>query len=278
MAELAGEPGRLDALDSSDVATSVRAVFSWSLRQLSGPASRMFALFGAHCGPDISLSAAASLAGILAAQARAVLAELTRASLATEHRPDRYVLHDLLRAYAAEHAARLCSEAEIKVSVGRSLHHYLHTMAGMLSFWAAVFTVDPPRPGVSPEQLADHSDLLTWLRAEHQVLVQAVEQATDGFETHAWQMAYFLGLSAPLQGMWMDWDSTAQAALDAATQVGDQTGLGWTRHNLGYLHWVLAAFAEAGAQFRQALGHFQQADDLAGPLCTFRTPRTYAPG
>ena len=262
--ELASEPGRLDALDTSDVATSVRAVFSLSLRQLSEPASRMFALLGVHCGPDISVPAAASLAGIPAARSRGVLAELTRASLAAEHRPGRYVLHDLLRAYAAEHAAQVYSQAEIHAAVGRSLDHYLHTMAGLPSFWCSLFAITPPRPGVSPEQLTDHADLAAWLSAEHQVLLQAVAQAADGYETHAWQLAYFLGLSARGQGKWADWDSAAQTALAAATRAGDQTGMGWTRDTLGHLHWTLSAYAEAGIHFHRALGHFQQADDLLG--------------
>jgi hypothetical protein len=46
-------------------------------------------------GPDISVLAAVSLAVIPAGQARAVLTELTRTSLAAERRPGRYVLHDL---------------------------------------------------------------------------------------------------------------------------------------------------------------------------------------
>ena len=48
-------------------------MFSWSYRQLSMAAAQMFALLGVHCGPDISLQAAASLAGIPAAAARAAL-------------------------------------------------------------------------------------------------------------------------------------------------------------------------------------------------------------
>jgi len=262
--ELASEPDRLDALDTSDMATSVRAVFSWSLRQLSGPASRMFALLGVHCGPDTSVPTAASLAGIPAARARVVLAELTRASLAAEHRPGRYVLHDLLRAYAAEYAAQVCSQAEIRAAIGRSLDHYLHTMAGLPRFWDSLFAMAPPRPGVTPEQLTEQADVMAWLSSEHQVLVQAVEQAADGFETQAWQLAHFLGLSARRQGKWADWDSAAQAALAAATRAGNQTGMGWSHDSLGQLHWTLAAHAEAGVEFRHALAHFQQADDLLG--------------
>ena len=81
------EPGRLDALHSSDEATSLRAVFSWSYRQLGEAAARMFALLGLHCGPDISGPAAASLAGVPATWARAALAELAAANLVHEHQP-----------------------------------------------------------------------------------------------------------------------------------------------------------------------------------------------
>jgi hypothetical protein len=59
--ELVEEHTRLDALDTGDPATSVRAVFSWSYQHLSSPAARMFRLLGLHPGPDIALAAAAHL-------------------------------------------------------------------------------------------------------------------------------------------------------------------------------------------------------------------------
>src|SRR5262249_21671198 len=60
----AGEgPGRLEVLETGDAATSLRALLSWSHRQLSEPAAAMFALLGVHCGPDITVPAAASLGG-----------------------------------------------------------------------------------------------------------------------------------------------------------------------------------------------------------------------
>ncbi|HEU4423406.1 MAG TPA: BTAD domain-containing putative transcriptional regulator, partial [Pilimelia sp.] len=99
-AELRHTRGGLDAFDSGDTATDVRAVFSWSYRALSPDAARLFRLLGIHPGPDISTPAAASLAGIPPDQARPLLAELARAHLITEHRPGRYAFHDLMRAYA----------------------------------------------------------------------------------------------------------------------------------------------------------------------------------
>ena len=264
-AALASEPGRLDALHSSDEATSLRAVFSWSYRQLGGAAARMFALLGLHSGPDITVPAAASLAGVPAPHARAALAELAAANLVHEHQPGRYQLHELLRAYAAEHAAEVCTDAEMGAAIGRSLDHYLHTMAGLPSFWAAAFPVSGPRPGVRPERIADHAHLLAWLRAEHQVLLQAVERAADsGFETEAWQIFFFLGLSAHWQGKWADWESAGRIALAAAEQADDHVGQGWACSSMGYLHWMLGDYEAADAWYRRALAHLHEAGDLAG--------------
>ena len=99
--ELADAQGRLEALDAGDPVASVRAVFSWSCEQLSGPAARMFRLLGLHAGPDVTIAAAASLAGVDRGQAAAAVAELADAHLIAEHAPGRYAFHDLLRAYAA---------------------------------------------------------------------------------------------------------------------------------------------------------------------------------
>jgi NB-ARC domain len=56
--ELRDAEGRLPALDAGEAASSVTAVFSWSYRQLSDPAARLFRLLGLHPGPDITAPAA----------------------------------------------------------------------------------------------------------------------------------------------------------------------------------------------------------------------------
>ena len=65
-----GQPASLDPFDGGDLATDVRAVFSWSYRALSADAARLFRLLGLHPGPDIAVAAAASLAGIAPDRAR----------------------------------------------------------------------------------------------------------------------------------------------------------------------------------------------------------------
>jgi hypothetical protein len=62
--EMRGTRRRLDALETGEPVTSVRMVFSWSRARLGSSASRMFRLLGIHPGPDITVPAAASLAGL----------------------------------------------------------------------------------------------------------------------------------------------------------------------------------------------------------------------
>jgi hypothetical protein len=126
-AELRDAQGRLDALEADDAVTDVRAVLSWSYDQLPESAARMFRLLGVHPGPDISLSAAASLAGMTRAEAGAALRELTRTHMVAEYLPARFTFHDLLRAYGADLAGRHDSKPERRAAVHRVLDHYLHT-------------------------------------------------------------------------------------------------------------------------------------------------------
>lgn len=75
-AELREAATRLDALDVGDLASSVRAVLSWSFHALDAEAATAVRLLGLAPGPDISLAAAASLTTLPAARARAVLRTL----------------------------------------------------------------------------------------------------------------------------------------------------------------------------------------------------------
>ena len=72
-AELRDARVRLDPLETGDVATDLRAVFSWSQARLSSSAARMFRLQGVNPGPDLSAAVAASLAGVPVAPARSAL-------------------------------------------------------------------------------------------------------------------------------------------------------------------------------------------------------------
>jgi tetratricopeptide (TPR) repeat protein/transcriptional regulator with XRE-family HTH domain len=239
--------------------STVRVVFSWSYRQLSPGAARMFRLLGLHPGPDISLPAAASLAAAAPPEARHLLAELTRAHLVAEHVPGRYAFHDLLRAYATGQAHADDSEAERSEAIGRVLDHYLHTAAHgsiMIDPGREPVTLAPPRPGTAAEQFAGHRQAVAWFEAEHKVLLAAASLAAGaGSDGHAWQLPWAMRTYLRRRGHYQESAAIQRAALAAATRLGDVDGQAVSLRLLG------PACAELG-DYEQALGSFMASLEL----------------
>src|SRR5262249_13178584 len=156
------------------------------------PAALMFRLLGLHPGPDITTTAAASLAGAAPVEALRLLRELTRGHLLTESAAGRYALHDLLRAYAAEVAGAADPAESRQAAIGRMLDHYLHTAhaaALLVSPSRPPVTIAEARPEVTPEPLANHRQAMRWFEADRPVLLAATAlAAAGGFEVHAWQL------------------------------------------------------------------------------------------
>jgi DNA-binding SARP family transcriptional activator len=223
--ELEDAAGRLDALEVGDPPASVRSVFSWSYQQLADDSARMFRLLGLHPGADISVPAAASLAGIAETAARRLLRELASVHLITEHVPGRFAFHDLLRAYAADQARYTDCEADRDAAIGRVFDYYLHTAASaalLLEPAKEPVVLTPPRPGAAPAQPADHGQALAWFETEHQVLLAALTRATgSGFDGHAWQLAWAMAPFLYARGHWQEYAATQRTALAAATRLGD---------------------------------------------------------
>lgn len=186
----------LDALTVGDPYGDARAVFSWSYHGLGSAAARLFRLLGQHYGPDIGLSAAASLAALPVQRTRTLLTELCRAHLLVEHRSGRYTFHDLLRAYAAELAQVHDGSSEISSALHRALDHDLHTAhaaAAWLNPDREPIRVAEPQPGVVVDDPTDREQAMAWFTAEYAVLLAAVDRAVRiGLDRHAWQLAWSL--------------------------------------------------------------------------------------
>jgi DNA-binding SARP family transcriptional activator/tetratricopeptide (TPR) repeat protein len=262
----------LDGFDGGDVATDVRAVFSWSYRALGADAARLFRLLGLHPGPDVGAAAAASLAGRPAAQVRPLLAELARAHLVTEHVPGRYALHDLLRAYAAELAHTPDADGDRRAATHRLLDHYLHTAHGadlLLYQYAEPITLAPPEPGVAAERLGGHDEAMAWFTAEHRVLLATIEQAArDGFDRHTCQLAWTLFVYLHRRGRWHDRAATQHAALDAARRLGDRGAQARAHRYLGSAYADLGRHQDAHLHLRRALELCGEVGDPAGEAWT----------
>jgi DNA-binding SARP family transcriptional activator/tetratricopeptide (TPR) repeat protein len=280
LSALAGElrktEGRLDALGAGDQYTDVRAVFSWSYGALSPPAARQFRMLGLHAGPDIAMSAAASLAGVPLAQARRELADLVRAHLITEWASGRFVMHDLLREYAHELSMIHDSAADRRLAVHRILDHYLHTA------YAADQLLHPRRDDpialaplpllVSTQTLADHRDAVAWLATERQVLLAALRQAVSyGFDAHVWQLAWAVTTYFDRHGHWYDAAASHEEGLKAAQRLGDVRAQAIIHCCLGGAYCRLDRYSAGHEQLRRALEHYEVLGDQAGQAHVHRT-------
>src|ERR1700728_927947 len=265
-AELRSDEGRLDALGTEDADGSVREVLSWSYRQLSGPAARMFRLLGVHQGPEISAPAAASLAGLGVPQARRALADLTSTHLVAESTPGRFGFHDLLRAYARELATE-DADAERCAAVRRVLDHYLITAnaAYPLIYPARdPLVLGEPAPGTTPERVTSRAQARAWFAAEHQVLLAASETAAAaGYAAHAWQLPAALSEFLDREGHWHDLAVTQRSALAAAGRAGDRAGLAHAHLGLAMACLRLRCYDEGLAHARRSIEGFRELGDQA---------------
>jgi DNA-binding SARP family transcriptional activator/tetratricopeptide (TPR) repeat protein len=274
-AQLDDAGGRLDVLDAGDTMTRVRAVFSWSYAALTPDAARLFRLLGLSAGPDISVPAAASLAGQAPREVRSLLAELVRANLLTDHGPGRYSFHDLLRGYATE-LAHLEPPDVVRAARLRVFDHYVHTAV------AADRMVDPARDpmpvplgrasrGTRAESPADQPAAMRWLSTERHVLLATLRQAGDtGFDTHAWQLAWGLDRLLDRRGHWLDLISAWRGALGAARRLGDVDAQAVAHRLLGSANIRLGLYDDAHHHLGHALDLFARAANQTGLVYAYR--------
>jgi DNA-binding SARP family transcriptional activator len=257
LAELHASRDSLDAFED-DEPGGVRAVFSWSYRQLSPEAARLFRLLPTHTGPDAGLPLLASLAGVGARPAARLVRELVQARLILEHRPGRYTQHDLIAVYATELAAQHETPAALAEAAGRLLDHFTRTLQRMNQHNIRPLNqlIDGvPLPGVEPERFDDALQALAWFRAELDNLRATVLDAyrggrspwptvMDSFDAH---------LRLGRIEMWAD---LGRPALAAAVAAGDRPAEAHLRRLLGNV--VALHDRDAGtAEYLRALDLFE---------------------
>jgi tetratricopeptide (TPR) repeat protein len=228
-------------------------VFSWSVRHLDDEAARAFRLLGLHPGAHFDAYSAAALMDITLRPARGLLARLARAHLIQPAGMNRYGMHDLLRAYAADQAAEQDSE-EREAALTRLFDHYLATAtlaAGTL------FRADPdqlalPQPASPVPPVTSPAAALAWLDAQRSTLVRVAAHAAD----HGWP-GHAIGLAATIfryldVGHFTDAAAVHSHARRAATRTGDRSAEAAALTMLG-------AVDSAQGRLRRATRHLQQA-------------------
>lgn len=260
LGDVGDERRRLDSLDAAgDPRTAVRAVFSWSLRRLTPAGARAFALLGLDPGPDVDAYALAALADCGLPEASALIDELVRAHLLEPTGPDRYAMHDLLRAYAAESAV-----TERDAALTRLLDHRLHA-AG-----AAMDTLFPhdrasrptlPVPYTPAPPLDEPDAAARWLDRQRQNLVaSALYAARHGRPGHCVALSSTLWRAFEVSGHYQE----ALAVHAAAAEVASGHDRAHVLANLGSAYWCTAEHHRAREYFEQSLAAHQPDADARG--------------
>ncbi|ACU73899.1 transcriptional regulator, SARP family [Catenulispora acidiphila DSM 44928] len=257
--ELREAGATLRTLDAGDRAASVRTVFSWSYRQLGGPAARLFRLLGVHPGPDLGLSVCSALTARPRAATLATLEELTGLHLLDQHAPGRYVQHDLLRVFAGELGQAVDGRDASRDAELLTLDHYLHSAFAaerLLQPARPPIALAPPHAGSAPLDFADLAEALRWYDAEYPVLLAAARRAGAVPDPHAWQLPWSMVTYLDRAGLWHDLTETLTGSLAALRRIGDIP-------NLVAAHMCLAqVLGHRLNEAEAAETHFQAALDL----------------
>jgi tetratricopeptide (TPR) repeat protein len=267
--ELTDQQRRLDLLDADgDPRAGVRAVFSWSYRNLGAVPARMFRLLGLHPGPDLDAHAAAALSGMALGDAAEVLGLLARTHLIQRAGPDRYDLHDLPRAYARELATTGDTEDDRSAALIRLLDHYLHAAA------AAMDTLYPsernrrpriPAPASPVPLLTDPAAARAWLDTERANLIALTAYAADwGWASHATRLAATLARYLEIGGHYPEAVALYGHAGRAARDTGDRVAGAAVLNNLAVIDLRLSRWREAASHLGQALALGAGTGDLIG--------------
>lgn len=226
--QLGAVDGGLGALDGGDAAVSVRTVLSWSYRQLSTCAARLYRLLALHPGPDISVVAAASLAALPQVEAHAALVELVAMNMASVDGRGRYRRHSLLEAFAAERLAAEEEDAARGEAYRRLVDHYLRTVVHVNMLHAttglpAPEDLAPSPPGSLTIVVDDSAGGIAWFDSEREVLAALLlDLSAAGMDTEVWQLACARSIGMARNARWEEDIAAARLALSATRRLGDR--------------------------------------------------------
>jgi DNA-binding SARP family transcriptional activator/tetratricopeptide (TPR) repeat protein len=269
LTELAAElkASRLDCLDAGEDRADIRAVFSWSFRQLPGDVAGAFGVLGLHPGGDLDVHAAAALAGASTGRARKTLDRLHRASLLQATGPGRYGMHDLLRAYACEQAAARDTGGQCDQALTRLFDYYLAAAAAAMGI---LFPAEADRrPRVPPAAAAvptmpGEAGARVWLDAERANLVAVVVHcAGHGWPDHASGLAGTLFRYLISGSHLPEAHTIYRRSLQAARRSGDLAAEASALNGLGSIAMMKGRLRDAVCHYQGALKAYRRCGDRA---------------
>ncbi|WP_370963787.1 BTAD domain-containing putative transcriptional regulator [Amycolatopsis sp. cg9] len=254
LAALAAElrESRLDALDTGELSASLRAVFEVSYRCLDAGAATAFRLLGPAPGGAIGRAAATALVGDVRP-----LRALCAANLLAEDPPGRFRMHDLVKLYAGELAAKTDDPGTRLAASTRLLDHYLGWASAAMDRFSPhePYLREPAACPAGPQpDFADAGAARAWLDAERATMLTAAVRAPAELAGHV------VRLSATL------WRYLEVAALNHDALALHSAALASTRPGTperGFAGMAVSTALIQLGRYDEAAGHLEQALSVA---------------
>jgi DNA-binding SARP family transcriptional activator/tetratricopeptide (TPR) repeat protein len=265
--ELSSDTTTLDGFTDDELERDLRTVFTWSYRLLSPEAARMLRLLSLHPGPEVTVEVAASLAGVAPEHARSQMTELVRTRLLNRQQSNRYRLHDLVRAYAAELRAGEESLSAQDEARRRLISHFL------CSTYATSQAIRPEyTPIGQPEQLADvmperfdnRAAASAWFMAERSNIRAVVEATSDDDSDACWHLSLFAKEMYTFHLLLREWEATARTALNAAQRSNNMKGMAYSHHSIAGAYHFMGDPTASSYHLGEAAELFQENGDSLG--------------
>ncbi|WP_052685093.1 ATP-binding protein [Lentzea aerocolonigenes] len=258
VSDLTDERGRLDLLEAGDDPyTAVRAVLSWSYRNLEPDEARAFRLLGLHPGRDFEPVSAAVLIDATPTRARRVLGSLVRSHLLERTRTGRYQMHDLLRVYAADLASQEESSAAQEAALRRLFDFFQRTASLAMDVLLPHEQDRRPRLPEAGEPLTnfvDDAQAMRWLEGERATFLAVAAQTVDTtWAIYASLLSATLFRYFDVQGHFDDAVTLHTFAVTAGRQQRDPLATGRAMHNLGTVYQRLCRYLDARDHLEQAI-------------------------
>ncbi|WP_117212021.1 ATP-binding protein [Allorhizocola rhizosphaerae] len=257
---------RLDVLSPpGDPLSAIRPVFEWSYEALDPQVQRLFCFLSLYPGDTWTVDAAAALADLPPAPAESELDILVSGHLVQAEKSQRYRLHDLLNAFAAERAESDTDPQARRDAIGRLLAWYRKMITGMAR---AISPVGYHEPSWPSDVFGSARQALEWGEAERASIRHIVETAADV------QPALAAEMSVALNGFYSsvkfthDWITVSRHGLRAALSCHNSATAARILTALGHAHLDLNLPGEAVGYLTKALPMRESAGDRRGLAVT----------
>lgn len=264
--ELEASRDRLKRIDEGG--TSVMPAFELSYRALAPDQQRMFRLLAIHPEHEFSAYAAAALNGSELASAKRILEELHSQHLVSEPRHQRYVLHDLVHAYARHLTQEEDTEAERDAALDRLIDYYIcaaeraDRLINLLGHRAGEDTEARPGSPLDIPPIGSHPDAIRWAERERPNLHACLHLALDtGRLSRATRLARAIAYFLRLRGYWDETLDMCGRLAGVCDSIGDRRSAAYMRFIRGDIYRLTSQSAAALDSYREALDAFRETGD-----------------